>query len=206
MRELLSLCAAFLIGSIPFGLLLTRWRSGIDLRRVGSGNIGATNAMRASGVGVGISTLLLDALKGVAGLSLATWILQGWPHGWREAVLLAAPVLGHCFTPWLRFHGGKGVATAAGVLAWIDWRLLLAGVLAFAAIMATTRFVSLSSVGCALVVGSVAPLVHGWSGLTCGVLGTVTVVVWRHRENIVRLLRGSEPRVRGSGRHASLGR
>jgi glycerol-3-phosphate acyltransferase PlsY len=206
MRELLSFSAAFLIGSIPFGLLLTRWRTGIDLRSVGSGNIGATNAMRASGVGVGIATLLLDALKGIAGLSLAMWILQGWPHGWREAVLLAAPVLGHCFTPWLRFHGGKGVATAAGVLTWIDWRLLLAGVLAFAAIMATTRFVSLSSVGCALVVGTVAPLVHGFSGLTCGVLGTVTVVVWRHRQNIVRLLRGSEPRVRGSSRNASPGR
>lgn len=206
MRELLSVIAAFLIGSIPFGLLLTRWRSGVDLRRVGSGNIGATNALRASGAGVGIATLLLDALKGVAGLSLASWIMQGWPHGWREAVLLAAPVLGHCFTPWLRFHGGKGVATAAGVLTFIDWRLSLAGILAFAAIMATTRFVSISSIGCALVVGTVAPLVHGFSGLTAGVLVMVAMIVWRHRENISRLLRGSEPRVRGSSRHASTGR
>ncbi|MFN7965221.1 MAG: glycerol-3-phosphate 1-O-acyltransferase PlsY [Acidobacteriota bacterium] len=205
MRELQSIAIAFLMGSIPFGLLLTRWQSGIDIRNVGSGNIGATNAMRAGGAAVGIATLILDGLKGVAGLSMAAWLLNGWPHGWREALLIAAPVLGHCFTPWLGFRGGKGVATAAGVLAWVDWRLLLAGLVAFAAIVVTTRFVSLSSIGCAAMVGAVAPLVHGWTGLTSGVEAVVVVVVWRHRENIGRLLRGTEPRTRERRRPATAG-
>jgi glycerol-3-phosphate acyltransferase PlsY len=203
MSELLALVLAFAFGSIPFGLLLMRWSRGIDLRQVGSGNIGATNALRAGGTKLGVATLLLDAAKAVAGLSVASWLLRGWPHGWIEAALVVAPVAGHCYSPWLRWHGGKGVATAAGVLSYVDPRLLIAGLFAFLALVLPTRLASLGSIGACVAVALAAPLVDGWSGLTAGILIAEALILLRHRENLVRLWRGTERRIGDSGPTAS---
>lgn len=194
MPSVIAILAALLCGSIPFGLLLTRWGARVDLREIGSGNIGATNALRAGGVWLGLGTLALDTAKGVAGTSLASWVVGGWPEGWLAALLLFAPVLAHCFTPWLRFRGGKGVATAAGVLAWADPRLLIGAVVAFAALAIPTRYVSLGSLGCVVATALGAPLLHGVSGMSVGIWLIGAVVLVRHRDNIGRLMRGTEHR------------
>lgn len=200
MHELVAVAVAFLSGSIPFGFLLARLATGVDLRRSGSGNIGATNALRTAGWGIGLLTLLLDALKGVLGFVLAGVIVgEAEPVGLLQATLWAAPVFGHCYSPWLRFRGGKGVATAAGLLAYLDPRMLLAGLASFVALAVPTRYVSLGSVGSALFLAVAAPMVHGWSGASFGLIAIAALVVWRHRENLRRLLRGTERRFGARG-------
>lgn len=180
--------AGFLLGSVPMGYLMVRLRTGGDVRAVGSGNIGATNVSRALGTVAGIVTLLLDACKGAAGV-LVGGALAGTTGA---AIGGAAAVAGHCFTPWLGWRGGKGVATALGAF------LLLApvalgiafGVLAILAV--TTRYVSLGSlVGMATLV--VVTWVQGAAAAVQVAAVVVTAIVyWRHRANIGRLLRGEE--------------
>lgn len=189
---------AFLLGSLPMGVLVARLFFRTDIRKEGSGNIGAANAMRTLGRGAGALVLLLDALKGfgatflaqdVGGLPLA--LIAGW-----------AAMLGHCYSPWLRFKGGKGVATELGVLFALSWPAALVFVGVWAAVVLACGFASVGSLLASL--SSIATLwlfVNGWAALYA-LLATV-LVFWRHRENVERLLHGRENRLIGASRSAS---
>lgn len=185
----------FLLGSIPFGVIFARLR-GVDLQKVGSGNIGATNAARALGKGIGVVVLVCDAAKAAVPLVVVRRVLAGEPRlDWILAALGFGAVLGHMFCPWLRWRGGKGVATGLGtfgVLAPIP-AAIAAGV--WVVLYAVTRT---SSVG-SLVAVSLLPVV---SFLRDEPLATVAlalalfpVIVWRHRDNIRRLLKREEQKV-----------
>jgi acyl phosphate:glycerol-3-phosphate acyltransferase len=179
---------AYLLGSVPFGLLITRALGGPDPRHGGSGNIGATNVTRLAGRWAGVATLFLDAAKGALPMGLALHYLPDWP---AAAVGLAA-FLGHIFPLYLRFKGGKGVATALGVLAAVSPLTLLAtlGVLALAAWW--SGHVSVGSLaGCASSPLWLALWGHGLP-LTLMALAMALVVLWRHRDNIARLRQGQE--------------
>jgi acyl phosphate:glycerol-3-phosphate acyltransferase len=188
---------AYLLGSVPFGLVLSRAFAGVDVRQVGSGNIGATNVSRAAGKGAGILTLVLDAAKGALPVLVAERVLgpmSATPAGRWEAAAGLAAFLGHIFPLWLGFRGGKGVATALGVSLAFAPCAGVAGMGAFAATVALTRLVSLGSlVGTAVVAGGTI-LRHGglgspiaWASLAMG-----AAIYLRHRGNIARLLRGEE--------------
>ena len=194
--------AAFLSGSIPFGLLLVKLAGKGDVRTQGSGNIGATNVARTGGKGLGVLVLLLDVLKGY----LPVFLALRWGHGPEMAALLAlAAVAGHVFTPWLRFRGGKGVATALGtVLAAAPWMALLPLAL-FVAAMWLTRQVSLGSILACVAVPAELALVQwtatlwgpwGWTQTWTLVAWTLLalLVIWRHKDNIARLQAGTERR------------
>lgn len=197
MTDYMATILAYLLGSIPFGLLISRWMGGPDLRRIGSGNIGATNALRSGGLVVGLTTLALDIAKGAAGYLLAAKVAgppESWPS-WMAGAIVAAPVLGHCFPLWLGFRGGKGVATAAGVLAVFDPRLLAAAVIAFLALAVPTRYVSLGSMAAAVAAAIAAVWIEGPSPATAGVLVLASVILIRHGGNLSRLLRGRESKL-----------
>ncbi len=184
------LMAAYLLGSIPFGLLLGK-ALGVDVRRSGSGNIGATNVARSLGPGAGIATLLLDASKG----ALAAWAggrLLG-PEG--AAAAGCAATLGHIFPLYLSFRGGKGVATGLGAFLIVDPYAALAAAGIFLAVITLTRRVSAGSLAGSLALpialflrdASPAVQIAGW---VCAML-----VIFRHRDNMARLLAGTEPRI-----------
>jgi len=185
-----AILAAYLLGAIPFGLLLSRIISKRDPREHGSGNIGATNAMRTGGKLVGVLTLLADIVKGVVPVALA--MTTGWAEVWIAAIALAA-FLGHIFPVYLKFKGGKGVATMFGVMIpWQPW----AAVIAFAVWLLSLRlsgYVSLASI----LAGLSLPLAAWGLGASipcltvCGVLACLMIL--RHAGNIRRLLDGSEP-------------
>jgi len=180
------------MGSIPFGLLITRWLAGVDPRQVGSGNIGATNAMRAGGRKVGVLTLIADMLKGAIPVALSLLLMQPL----LTAVVVLAAVLGHLFPVWLGFRGGKGVATMLGVMSvWQPLAAVLA-VLAWLLLYFTSRYVSLASI----VAGMMPPLllmVTDHNSLDIMVASTLSMLlVARHRANIERLMRGEEPKTR----------
>jgi glycerol-3-phosphate acyltransferase PlsY len=187
------LAGAYLLGSVPFGLILSRALAGVDVRRVGSGNIGATNVSRAAGKKVGILTLVLDAAKGALPVLVAQ--LLGLAPAWGAAAGIAA-FLGHLFPPWLGFKGGKGVATALGVSAAFAPLAALAGILVFSATLAATRFVSVGSLlgtaACAAAIFAVrgAESPASWAGAAMAV-----VIVVRHLPNVRRLRRGEENRI-----------
>ena len=179
---------AYLIGSIPFGLILTRATGAGDLRAIGSGNIGATNVLRTGRKGLAAATLLLDMLKGAT----AVWIAWRW---WPDAAAFAAAgaVLGHCFPVWLRFRGGKGVATLLGVGLGLAWPigLICAGV--WLAMLALTRVSSLSGMASA-VAAPIAALLTGHAAFAPVLALLALLVVFLHRANIARLRAGTEPR------------
>jgi acyl phosphate:glycerol-3-phosphate acyltransferase len=180
---------AYLLGSIPFGLILTRLTGGGDLRSIGSGNIGATNVLRTGNKGLAAATLLLDAAKGFA----AVWLVARWFPGAAPLAALAA-VAGHCFPLWLRFKGGKGVATTLGVALGLAWPVALAYAGVWLVALGITRISSLSG----MLAACAAPLAALLLGLTklAPVLAAIAVLVlWLHRENIARLRAGTEPRV-----------
>ncbi|GAB4375587.1 MAG: glycerol-3-phosphate 1-O-acyltransferase PlsY [Acidobacteriota bacterium] len=199
-RELLVIAACYVLGSIPFGLLLVRAFAGTDLRAVGSGNIGATNALRSGSLGLGLATLFLDLLKGVMAALLARAALGPPASGWAPALAgIAAPVVGHCFPVWLRFRGGKGVATGLGVLVIADPWLTLGAALVFLALVVPTRFVALGSIGAACTVAIAGPLRAGSIPEACALVAVAAIVVVRHHENIRRLLAGTESRLGAPG-------
>jgi len=190
MHAALFILAGYVCGSIPFGVLLARWLRGVDVRTGGSGNIGATNVARVAGRKVGMAVLALDALKGALPVLLSQGLRPG-ESGLHAAVGLAA-VLGHVFPIWLRLRGGKGVATAAGVLLVLAPYAALAGALTYAALVALARVSSLGS----LVGGAVAVAV-AWLTPTpreAALLASLffALILWSHRANIRRLLRRSE--------------
>ena len=181
---------AYLLGSIPFGLILTRMAGLGDIRAVGSGNIGATNVLRTGRRGLAAGTLLLDGAKGALAVALA-----GWLFGvvWMPLAAICA-VVGHCFPVWLRFRGGKGVATGLGVLLALDWRMGAAACAVWLAVFAATR---ISSAG-ALAAFAVAPVLAGFllpPYWFVAPLAVAALVWWRHHANIARLIAGTEPRV-----------
>ena len=197
--QLGSAVLAFLVGAIPFSFLLARIFGGIDIRKIGSGNIGATNLARARGLGVGVLGLALDAAKGVAAILLARAIAGGGAPGSAiEAVAGGAAVLGHAFTPFLRFKGGKGVATGAGVFGVLAPRALLVAVGIFILATAASRMVSLGSVLAAAALPIAALLLGSGRTVTLAALAIAALVVVRHRKNLARIVRGSESRL-GTG-------
>jgi glycerol-3-phosphate acyltransferase PlsY len=187
----LLVVAAFLLGAVPSGYLIGR-ASGVDVRRAGSGNIGAANLVRTVGWPAGVLTLLLDVAKGAAPAAVARGV--GVSAEWLAAVVAAA-VLGHIYTPFLGFRGGKGVATTLGALVVASAPMAAAAVAVWVAMVALFRFTSLA----ALIAAVLLPVFAWWlDGRTAFVVlgaGLGALVVWRHRQNIHRLRRGTEPRL-----------
>ena len=191
------LVGGFLIGSIPFGYVLVRLLRGDDVRRHGSGNIGATNVGRLLGKGGWLATLLLDAGKGAAAVLIARAIAPEAPAA--AAVAGLGAILGHCYSPWMAFRGGKGVATMLGTFLVLAPLATAVSVAVFAVGAFITRTVSAASLlATAALVGAVI-----WQGgdraLVLAAAVTLAVVVSRHRDNIGRLLRGEESRIGGEG-------
>lgn len=192
---LLILLFAYILGSVPWGFLAGKMR-GVDLRKVGSGNIGATNALRTLGKPIGILVFLLDFSKGVVAVFVARW--AGQPE-WVEIVAGVLAILGHNFPVWLGFRGGKGIATTTGVLIALFPLIVVGiGLLTWAAFFFATKFVSLASIAAAVAIGLVclAGALLGWmSWLLAGVgVALGVLAVFRHRSNIRRLLDGTESR------------
>jgi glycerol-3-phosphate acyltransferase PlsY len=186
------LLLGYLAGSVPFGVLLTRWFRGVDVRQSGSGNIGATNVTRVAGKKLGAVVLLLDALKGALAVALALWLVPEAPR-LHAAVGLAA-FLGHVYPVWLKLHGGKGVATALGVLVVLVPLGALAGALVYAGLVAAWRVSSVGSLAGGVTAVAVASLTarapeYAWLSALLFAL-----IVWTHRSNIQRLLRHTERR------------
>lgn len=195
--------AAYLLGSVPTGFLVARMR-GVDLRTVGSGNIGATNAFRALGKTAGIVVLVVDALKGFVACTgwctVGLWLLGragvplGEPSGYRLLSGLAA-VLGHNYTCWLRFKGGKGVATSAGVFAALAPLALLIALATWLVAFALTRYVSVGSLAAAVVLPGAVWLTQNDRLLAVVTTALGALAIARHHTNIRRLLRGTEHRI-----------
>jgi glycerol-3-phosphate acyltransferase PlsY len=192
MTWILALALGYLLGSVPFGLLLTRLTGAGDLRTIGSGNIGATNVLRTGRKGLAAATLLLDLAKGAAAVLIARAI---WPGS--EAFAAIGAVVGHCFPIWLGFRGGKGVATLAGVCFGLTWPLGLVYAVLWIGMLAATR---ISSVGgmTAAVGAPVAAWLLGYPDYAAALAVLALLVVWMHRANLTRLRSGTEPRVGGA--------
>jgi glycerol-3-phosphate acyltransferase PlsY len=188
--DALALLLGYFLGSIPFGVLLTRWAGAPDLRSIGSGNIGATNVLRTGRRDLAAATLLLDALKGTAAVLIGRWLSP------EDGDLIAgfAAFMGHILPLWLNFKGGKGVATYLGALFGLHWPTGIIFCVVWLGVAAIWRYSSLS----ALVASLVAPaalLGFGREGAAL-VVGAMSVVLWRkHRENIRRLASGAESRI-----------
>jgi glycerol-3-phosphate acyltransferase PlsY len=191
------LVGAFLLGGIPFSHMIARVR-GVDLRSVGSGNVGATNLTRALGYGPGAVGLLLDAAKGAAAVLIPGIVLGAQSTAALRALAAALAVLGHAFSPFLRFKGGKGVATGAGAFAVLAPGATLVSLAVFAAVVALTRVVGLGSVLAALALPVAAHLTGSPRAVTSAACFVAVFVVVRHRGNLLRLLRGTEHRL-GAG-------
>ena len=187
----LTALLAFLLGGIPFGLIIVRLMTGKDVRESGSGNIGATNVLRTTGRMAGILTLLLDALKGTFAVHVADYLTHGSVL-WMSAAALAA-LLGHAFSPMLKFKGGKAVATFIGAFAYLTPMPLLAVVVIFILVLVYTRYLSLASIIAAgLFPVACWMILHpDWPVLAAALAAAVLVVV-RHRDNIARILAGNE--------------
>ena len=183
-----ALIIAYLLGSIPFGYIMVKHAHGTDIRSVGSGNIGATNVYRKSR-GAGIATLILDAAKGYVAVLAAAWLTRD--TGWQAMAAVAA-ILGHMFTVFLSFKGGKGVATACGAYLALSPQAVALTVVVFIAVAALTRYVSLASIASA----ASFPLAVYLRGepnevLAAAIIGAVLIVA-KHHQNIHRLLTGTE--------------
>lgn len=194
---LLLLAAAYLLGAIPNGLLIARLK-GIDLQKTGSGNIGATNVFRCVGKGWGILAFVLDALKGFIPSFFFPRLVEVAPP-WLGLACGAAAVAGHNWPVWLKFKGGKGVSTSAGMLLGVAPAAVGIGFAVFAAVVVLTRWVSLGSILAAIAV----PVAYLWMNGAGNIPLSVTLVVmsalviYKHRANIRRLLAGTEPRIVG---------
>jgi glycerol-3-phosphate acyltransferase PlsY len=189
----LALLGGYLLGSIPFGVLLTRWAGAGDLRTIGSGNIGATNVLRTGRKGLALLTLVLDGAKGAAAVLIAGQIDPG-----LAPLAGGAAFVGHLYPVWLGFHGGKGVATMLGIALALHWPsgLIFAGV--WLGAMALSRFSSVGGMAAAIV----TPVSAAWFqqfSLALLFLGCALLVLWKHRSNLERLLAGTEPRIGRAG-------
>ncbi|PVX31492.1 acyl-phosphate glycerol 3-phosphate acyltransferase [Sphingomonas pokkalii] len=184
-----ALLLGYLLGSIPFGVLLTRAAGAGDLRTIGSGNIGATNVLRTGRKGLAAATLLLDLGKGAAAIWLADALLPG-----MTALAAAAVFLGHCYPVWLKFRGGKGVATLMGVVLALYWPSGLVYAVVWLGLLAVVRISSVAGMSAAIS-APVSAAFFGRIDLVLLLLALALIVLWKHRDNIDRLLSGAEPRV-----------
>ncbi|KQM87323.1 glycerol-3-phosphate acyltransferase [Sphingomonas sp. Leaf23] len=184
-----ALLIGYLLGSIPWGILLTRIAGAGDLRAIGSGNIGATNVLRTGRKGLAAATLLLDLLKGAA----AVWVVAALFPG-EELVAGAAAFVGHCYPLWLRFRGGKGVATMMGVVVALSPIAGLVYAIVWLGLLGTIRISSVAGMAAA-VAAPIAAAALGRLDLAVLFLGLALIVLWKHRENIARLIAGTEPRI-----------
>jgi len=187
----IAIVAAYLLGSIPFAQLLSQ-RRGIDLRATGSGNVGATNVLRSVGIRLAIGAAVLDAAKGTAAVLLAQRLTSGLALPVAAAV---AAVIGHVYPVWLRFRGGKGVATAAGAFGVLTPIGLGAALLVFAIAVSLTRFVSVGSMLGALILTTVAFVSEPRAIVGIGAAIATVIIIHRHRGNLARLVAGTEQRV-----------
>lgn len=188
----LGLLAAYLIGSIPIGFLVARAAGGTDIRRAGSGNIGATNVLRTLGAGPAILTLLGDIVKGYLAVTAAHTI---GPEPWAAAGGAVAAIAGNCWPLFLRFRGGKGVATGLGAfLALCPWAVAPAALL-WIAVTALSRYVSLASILACVSLPPAALLIGYPRHAAIAAAVAAAIIVWRHRENLLRLVSGTERRL-----------
>ena len=186
---ILALAVGYLLGSIPFGLLLTRLAGKGDIRDIGSGNIGATNVLRTGAKGLAAATLVLDAVKGAVAVMIAQSL-------WPEAVNYAAAgaLVGHLYPVWLRFKGGKGVATMLGILVPLLWQAAVVYAVVWLGLLFLIRISSASGMAAALS-APITAAVLGKMALVPMLLGFALLIIWKHQENIRRLLKGEEPKV-----------
>ena len=192
MDSLFALLLGYFLGSIPFGLLLTKAAGMGDVRNIGSGNIGATNVLRTGNKGLAAGTLLLDLTKGLIPVLLAKLWLPG-----AEAFAAVGAVVGHCFPIWLKFRGGKGVATNAGVSFGLAWQIGLAYAVVWLVVLALFRISSLAGMS-AVIAAAIAAVALGFSEYEMALALIAGLIIWLHRANIGRLVRGEEPRIGGT--------
>ncbi|HRF09511.1 MAG TPA: glycerol-3-phosphate 1-O-acyltransferase PlsY [Xanthobacteraceae bacterium] len=187
----------YVLGSIPFGLLLTKYAGLGDVRSIGSGNIGATNVLRTGNKGLAAATLLCDMLKGTVAVLLASrFVSQDWPltTGTGPVVAGIGAIIGHMYPVWLRFKGGKGVATFLGVLLGIAWKAAIGAALVWLAVAFASRYSSLA----ALIATAASPVILyflGYPPVATLFLALAVLVWWKHSENISRLLSGRESKI-----------
>lgn len=189
MEWILAFALGYALGSVPFGLIITRIAGAGDLRAIGSGNIGATNVLRTGRKGLAAATLLLDLLKGLAAVLI---VARLWPE-WTALAALGA-FLGHCFPVWLRFRGGKGVATTAGIALGLAWPVGLAYAATWIGLLLTARISSVAGMSAAVVAPIVA-LMLGEREAALVLAMIAVLVVFLHRANIARLRTGTEPKI-----------
>ena len=183
----------YLLGSIPFGIILTRLFGAGDLRQIGSGNIGATNVLRTGRRGLAAATLILDGAKGAVAVLLARHFV---PELGQDGAMIAgaAAMIGHCYPVWLKFRGGKGVATLLGLSLALAWPIGVVFAVVWLAAALLSRISSLGGMVGA-VSAPIAALALGYPVYAIGLAGLAVIVLWRHRENIARLRAGTEPRI-----------
>jgi len=200
----LVLVGSYLVGSIPFGVIVGRAR-GVDIRKHGSGNIGATNVLRLLGPGPAAAVFVGDTVKGIIPVLLGGRLIDGWALPrvdlWLMALALA-PILGHSFSIFLRFRGGRAVATTLGVLLGMSWQAGLAGLGMFVLLVALTRYVSIASIGASASVPiylAATGARPAWAGFWTAI---AALIIARHIPNIGRILDGTEPKI---GQRAATG-
>jgi acyl phosphate:glycerol-3-phosphate acyltransferase len=187
---IVSAVLAYLCGSIPFGLILTRFAGHGDIRSIGSGNIGATNVLRTGNKKLALATLLCDMVKGFVP------VLVAWYFGAETATAAAVgAILGHIFPVWLGFKGGKGVATAGGVLLAYSWPIAVAAVVTWIVMAFVFRYSSLAAVTAAIVAPLYAWIMRPDGVSPLAVLFIALIVIWRHRSNLSRLIQGGEDKI-----------
>ena len=207
MPPALIILLAYLIGSIPFGYLIVKLRGEGDIRETGSGGTGATNVTRRAGRAAGVLTLALDAAKGVLAVALARWLLTtDFGVNWWVAGAAIAAIAGHVFPVWLGFRGGKGVATGLGVFACLAPLAVLCVAPVFVAVVWATRYVSLGSITAAAALplfvwlfggrGDAAATTTALTPLLAAAVAGAALIIFMHRANIARLLRGAENRLK----------
>lgn len=186
----ISVIFGYLLGSIPFGLILTRIAGLGDVRKIGSGNIGATNVLRTGNKGLAALTLFFDLFKGTAAILIAKFFFA------PEAALIAgfSAFLGHLFPVWLKFKGGKGVATYIGVVAGLFWPAAIAFCVIWLSIAFLTKYSSLSALVASAVIPGLLVLVDDYAAALCVFIMTILIFV-RHRSNLQRLIKGEEPKI-----------
>jgi len=196
------LAGSYLLGSIPFGYLIGRIAK-VDVRKTGSGNVGATNVLRVLGKRYGYPVFVLDFLKGFGAVKISMLFATGASPDWNSSemfgiIAAVSSVVGHSYPPWLKFKGGKGVATSAGALFALTAIGGLIGLAIWIVIFCLTRYVSVASVTAALVLPIVILVIsrrnEGVKGIFYFSVCAAAVVIWRHRSNLFRLMRGTEPR------------
>lgn len=193
----------YALGAIPFGMVLTKITGAGDLRNIGSGNIGATNVLRTGRKGLAAATLLLDMFKAVVAIWLAQYLAPQLNVASPVMAAIAAGAgafIGHLYPVWLKFNGGKGVATLMGVCLGLAWAIGIIYALVWLGTLAVTRYSSLAGM-LASIIAPMAAIIFGMTNIAMMLTGCSALVLWSHRQNIGRLIRGEEPKV-GQGKKA----